>query len=227
MNYKISSKKAWRPAEVHKLISQIGSKEKRNLLRGYCSRPEVGAQEAQSIRKGCTSRDSMVIGALLKGPHGLLNKKNNNLKKKSDEIFRVTSFPPLPWRSELCYTIGYINSHKNHALELIEHIRALVFIESMDSLDALKEIKSLSDKTGASNFLSFKLAYLRSSRDLTSEEIDIVSEIEENISHRESPGFHFSALENISSRISLFLVARRRVNGLVGRVDGDIRKAVS
>lgn len=227
MNSNISSKKAWRPAEVYKLISQINSKEKRNLLRGYCSKPEVGAQDAQSIRKGCTSRDSMVIGALLKGPHGLLNKKNNNHKKKSDEIFRTTSFPPLIWRSELCYTLGYINSHKKHALELIEHIRSLVFIESMSSIDALTAIKSLSGKTGASNFLSFKLAYLRSARDLSAREMDIVNEIEDDISHRESPGFHFSALENISSRISLFLVARRRVSGLVGRVEGDIRKAIS
>lgn len=227
MNSKISSRKAWRPSEIYKLISQIGSKEKRNLLRGYCSKPDVGPQEAQSIRKDCTNQDCMVIGALLKGPHGLLNNAASDHRNKSGDLFRMTSFPPLAWRSELCYTLGYINSHKKQALELIQNIRSLVHIECMSSPDALAALKALSKKAGASNFLSFKLAYLRSTRDLTSQEIDIVNEIEDDISHRDSPGFHFSALENISSRISLFLVARRRVSGLVGRVEGDIRKAVS
>lgn len=227
MNFKISSIKAWRPAEIYKLVSQISNKEKRNLLRGYCSKPVVGIQDANSIRKGCTSKDSMVIAAILKGPNGLLNEKNTHHKKKSEDIFRLTGITPLLWKSELCYTIGYINSHKKHALELIRHIRNLVFIESMSSLETLNAIKSLSGETGASNFLSFKLAYLRSARDLNAHEMDIIDEIEDDISHRENPGFHFSALENISSRISLFLVARRRVSGLVGRVDGDIRKAVS
>lgn len=227
MNSKISSRKAWRTPEIYKLISKIGNKEKRNLLRGYCSKPDVGAQEAQSIRKGCTNHDSMVMGALLKGPNGLLNNTDTDNKKKSGDLFRMTSFPPLTWRSEICYTLGYINSHKEQAVDLIKNIRSLVHIECLSSMDALAALKALSGKTGASNFLSVKLAYLRSTRDLNSLEMEIVNEIEDDISHRDNPGFHFSALENISSRISLFLVARRRVSGLVGRVEGDIRKAIS
>ena len=227
MTIKNTTKKAQRPAEIFKLIAKIGNKEKRNLLRGYCSKSYVSAIDAESIRKDCSSNDSMVIGAILKGPHGLIENNESNHKKKSDDIYRLTSFPPLKWRSELCYTLGYINSHHENAIKLINNIRSLIFIELMSSLDALKALKELSNEHGASNFLSFKLAYLRSSRDLTTAEIDVVNEIEDDISHRESPGFHFSALENISSRISLFLVARRRVSGLVGRVEADMRKAIS
>lgn len=68
---------------------------------------------------------------------------------------------------------------------------------------------------------------MKSARDLTTNDLSIVSEIEDQIGHKENAGLHFSALENVSSKISLFLVAQRRVSSLVARVSGDLRMARS
>ncbi|NVZ67077.1 hypothetical protein HX867_33735, partial [Pseudomonas gingeri] len=113
------------------------------------------------------------------------------------------------------------------AIQMLHIIKTLASIESMTSESALELLLDYSEKYGASNYLSYKLAYLRSSRELSSTSLNLVSQIEEEISHRGNAGFHFSALENLNSKISLFVVAKRRVSGLVGRVNGDFRKAIS
>ncbi len=113
------------------------------------------------------------------------------------------------------------------AIEMLHIIKSLARLEIMDSDCALGLLLNLSEKYGASNYLSYKLAYLRSARDLPVSLLSVVSKIEDEMGHRHNAGMHFSALENISSKISLFVVAQRRVSGLVGRVGGDFRKALS
>ncbi|MCY1211543.1 hypothetical protein D9M72_232560 [compost metagenome] len=139
----------------------------------------------------------------------------------------MTGFPAIGWKNEVAYTAGYINSIGATAIEFLDRIKSLAGLERLHADHALSLLLDLSKKHGASNFLSYKLAYLRSARDLPPTLLGIVSQIEEEIRHRDNAGLHFSALENLSSKISLFVVAQRRVSGLVARVEGNFRKAIS
>lgn len=223
----IHSKKAWRPAQIYRQISQIRELKKRNLLRGLSSKPEIGLGDIESIREGNSPHDSVIAGAILKGPWGLLNATNEGKKKTSSDLYMMTGFPAINWKNEVAYTAGYVNSIEAAAIDCLYQIKSLSDLERLHSDRALGLLLDLSKKHGASNFLSYKLAYLRSARDLPPTLLGIVSQIEEEIRHRDSVGLHFSALENLSSKISLFTVAQRRVSGLVARVDGDFRKAIS
>ncbi|WP_236669246.1 hypothetical protein [Burkholderia gladioli] len=170
--------------------------------------------------------DSMIVGAVLKGPGGLLEDQSGK-KKTSKDLYRLTTFPPLDWKNELYYTIGYLNSSADRVSEILRSINKLLFIERMESSEALAVLLDFARKFGASNYLSYKLAYLRSSFSLSATQLKVVSEIEREIEHRNSVGMHFSALENISSKISLFVVAQRRVSALVGRVNGEFRRSLA
>lgn len=219
--------KAWRPPEIYKQISSIRSIKKKNLLRGYISKCYISPRDVEAIRRDNSPNDAMAIGALLKGENGLLNKKNKTTRVLSNDLFTMTSFPPINWKNEVCYTAGYLNSMIDVTITMLFIIKSLSRLEVMESDYALDTLLELSKKYGASNFLSYKLAYLRSSRDLSPKLLAKISEIEHEIGHRDNAGFHFSALENLSSKISLFMVARRRISGLVARVNGDFRKAIS
>lgn len=225
-NY-FQSKKARRPTEIYKLIASIRNIKKRNLLRGYISKPHITHHDAEIIRKENSPHDSMIAGALLKGPHGLMDEQAKKKKRTSNDLFTMTSFPPIDWRSEVCFTAGYINSMNEVATEMLHVIKSLARLETIDSDCALRFLLDLSKKHGASNYLSYKLAYLRSARELSPMSLSLVSEIENEIGHRDNPGMHFSALENLSSNIPLFMLAQKRISGLVARVNGDFRKSIS
>ena len=196
-------------------------------MRGYSAKPRLYPQDVEQIRRENSLHNSVISGAVLKGPQGLWDGYAQAKKKTSEDLFRMTSFPSVAWRNEVCYTAGYINSFMSTAVEILDVMDKLSTLEALDSDAALEILLDASKKYGASNFLSYKLAYLRSARDLDAHQLAKVNEIEEQISHRATAGLHFSALENLSSKVSLFVVARRRVGGLVGKVNGDVRKAVS
>lgn len=224
---RIENNKAYRPAHIYKLVASISDINKRNLLRGYGAKVRISSQDVEEIRRENSLHNSVISGAVLKGPQGLWDGHTQTKKKTSFDLFKMTSFPSLTWRHEVCFTVGYINSFKATALEILDVMKKLSRLEALSTDEALEALVDLSKKYGASNFLSYKLAYLRSARDLDPHQLAKVNEIEEQISHRGNAGLHFSALENLSSRISLFVVARRRVAGLVSKVDGDVRKAIS
>ncbi len=227
MKNDIQNKKAFRPPEIYKLIAGIQNIQKRNLLRGFIAKRHISHHDIEIIRRRNSAHDSMIIGALLKGRNGLMEERPRLNKRNCNDLFMMTSFPPIDWRNEVCYTAGYINSMNDVAIEMLHIIKSLARLEIMDSDCALGLLLNLSGKYGASNYLSYKLAYLRSARDLPASLLSVVSKIEDEMGHRHNAGMHFSALENISSKISLFVVAQRRVSGLVGRVNGDFRKALS
>lgn len=227
MKNNFQSKKARRPTEIYKLIVGIRNIKKRNLLRGYISKPNITLHDAEIIRKENSPHDSMIAGALLKGPYGLMDEQAKKKKRTSNDLFTMTSLPPIDWKNEVCFTVGYINSMNEVATEMLHVIKSLARLETIDSDCALRLLLDLSRKHGASNYLSYKLAYLRSARELSPMSLCLVSEIEDEIGHRDNPGMHFSALENLSSNIPLFMLAQKRISGLVARVNGDFRKSLS
>lgn len=212
---------------IFKLVSIIKDKQKKNLIRGHLNIGKISKRAAEEIRKNSSAHDLVIIGAILRGPNGLLNDIKISEKIKSDDVFRMTSLTPLKWKEEICYTSGYVNAFESKVINALDFIEEFAKININNTTEALEKIYELSKKIGASNYLSYKLAYIRSSRDLTSVDQDLISKIETEIVHKENPGLHFSALENISSKISLFLVARRRVSSLIGEISGDIRQSLA
>lgn len=227
MDNNFQSKKTLRTAETYKLIANVRSSKKRNLLRGYSAKLHLSSRDIEAIRSGNSAHDSVIAGAVLKGDHGLLDGSNKSKKKTSGDLYTLTSFPPVDWRNEIQYTAGYINSTDKIATEMLLVIKSLARLETMESSYALELLLNLSREYGASNYLSYKLAYLKSTRNLLAEQLALISEIEDEICHRDNAGLHFSALENLSPQISLFVVAQRRISGLVGKISGDFRKAIS
>lgn len=221
-----NQKRKNRSADVHKLIAQVRNTQKRNLLRGIISKVFLDSEDAEKVRKGNSPHDNLIAGALLKG-HGLLERPGKGSKRTSKDLNALTSYPALDWKSETRFAAGYINSRLGDVLEILSFIRRLSHIENLGNEEALEICVEIAKKYGASNFLSYKLAYLRCSRDIPSSLLPLVSKIEDEMEHRSNAGTHFSALENISSKISIFVAAQRRISGLVGRVDGDFRKAIS
>jgi hypothetical protein len=211
-----------RPAIIFKLISRVISLDKRNLVRGYASRDLRVSSEIEAIREGNSLQDIMTVGSLLKGVDGLLGGKK---KKVSTDLFKFTGFRPLEWKDEIRYTAGYLNSFESECLDAVHLMQTLGQIERLETNAALDAVHAIAEAYGASNFLSYKLAYLRVARQLTAPQLAKIHSIEEEFNHRDKPGFHFSALENLSPKISLFLIAQRRVSSFVGKVDGELRKS--
>lgn len=211
-----------RPAIIFRLISQVTALDKRNLVRGYTSKDLRVSSKIEAIREGNSLQDIMTIGALLKGTDGLLA---GNKKKASTDLYKFTKFCPLGWKDEIRYTAGYLNSCESECLSAVHLMQSLGQIERLETNVALEAMHAFARTYGASNFLSYKLAYLRVARQLTAPQLAEISRIEEEFAHKDKPGFHFSAMENLSPRISLFLIARRRVSSLVGKVDGELRKS--
>lgn len=218
----IKSEFPLRPPHFFKLVASLGSLKKRNLLRGYASQELRIRSKIDDIRKGNSLKDIMTIGSLMKGHDGLLA---GSLKKNSSELFRFTILTPLPWRDEIRYTCGYLNSLEVECIKALEHMEPLTTLEVIDTDQALESIHAMGKAYGASNYLSYKLGYLRVTRQMSAPQLAKISDIEAEMGHKEKPAFHFSALENLSPRISLFLIAQRRVSSLVGKVNGDIRQS--
>ena len=199
----------------------------RNLLRGMSAKGHIFYKDAQSIRDHLRARDGLVVGALLKGVGGLYGADDSERKRTSAELFSFVKLRPVELKKEIAYTAGYLNSMHSRVIDLIAVIREMAFLEKMPTTAALEKMLELAKSEGASNFLSYKLAYLRSARDLDGAALEMIDQIECEIRHKENLGLHFSALENLSSKISLFLVARRRISGFEGGFEGGFRKSIS
>ena len=222
-----SNNKVRRSAEIYKLIADVRNVKKRNLIRGYSARQSLSSRDTEEMRRGNSSHDSAVVGAVLKGRGGLLNGPDSQEKKTSGDLYVMVSLPPIEWRSEVCYTAGYLNSLVVEACEMLDVIKSLAELDYQDSGETLKVLLLLAKRFGASNVLSYKLAYLRSTTKLSAPSLGVISQIEDEFHHREHAGFHFSALENISPNISLFVVAQRRISGFLGKLEGNFRKSIS
>lgn len=213
------------PMEAYRLISSIKNPAKRNLARGYVSHQSLGPTKIEELRRGNSLIDELTIGALLKG-RGCLAEKSLGHKRSAADLFIKIPIQPLGWRHEVCYLSGYVNSVAEDSRESLGLIRSLVSIDIQDIDGFLDNLVELAKKFGASNFLSYKLAYVRSANELTAKQLTRISEIEDEIGHKDSPGFHFSAIENISPKISIFTVSQRRATGASTRLDGNIRQSL-
>jgi hypothetical protein len=214
-----------RARKTHRLISSVTSNGKKNLLRGITSSSQLTKKLKDDIRKNNSIRDDLLIGAII---HTFNDKKSEYfLKRNSAEIYTMTSLIPLPWENEIAYTIGYVNSLKIEALDIIEMIFSFSILPPEKVKDTLDAIFEVSKVYGASNFLSYKLAYVRIANELSAQELTTATSIEDEFHHQNAEGLHYSALENLDCRISLFDIARKKISALKGKINGNFRKAIS
>lgn len=218
------TQKAPQNSHAHKLISKIRAPKKKNFLRGQCAKKNLTANDIREIRKNSNIYDINIIGELLKGPNGL---SKTEKKKKSIDLYNIINIPALEWKAEISYTCGYVNSSLADSIEILEFIKSLSQLSNISAEEGLGILLRLAERYGASNFLSYKLAYIRSSQELSATQLSTITKIEDEIHHKESLGMHFSALENISPKISLFQVAQRRVSASIGKVEGNFRKTIA
>lgn len=146
-----------RPTEIYKLIASVRDIKKRNLLRGYSVKSSLSSHATEVIRNHNSPHDSLIAGAILKGPHGLLDtakQTNKKAKRTSADLYMQVPFPPLEWRNEVCYTVGFINSMKSTSIELLQVMQTVTHLESMNPEEALNSLLQLARTHGASNFLS-------------------------------------------------------------------------
>ncbi|MCA2017350.1 hypothetical protein LDJ79_14595 [Vibrio tritonius] len=209
----------------HRLISLVTSNKKKNLLRGINTHENISTKLKDNIRTGNSIRDDLLIGGIIHS-YGDVN-NDSFLKRSSTEIFTMTSVKPLSWENEVAYTIGYINSFKNEVLDVVD----IIFSFSIYQPDKVEKILSnmleVSKKYGASNFLSYKLAFIRIANELSAKELTIATSIEDEFHHQNAEGLHYSALENLDNRISLFNIARKKISALKSKMNGNFRKALS
>lgn len=222
---KNSKNKLVKSPDIYKQISKIRDIGKKNLLRGYSAKSALNSHDVNEIRKGVSIFDSMIIGSLLKGPSGF--SKEKYVKRTSADLFKMTSISPIFWKSEIAYTAGYVNSLGEAVGELLDLMAELIWLENLETELALAKLLEIGVKYGASNYLSYKLAYVRSANELSASAMSTIAKIEDEIEHRKNASMHFSALENLSSKVSLFGVAQRRISGMVGKVDSNFRKAMT
>ncbi|WP_423036110.1 hypothetical protein [Undibacterium sp. Tian12W] len=215
-----------RPLAFHKLVGKIIDRKKRNLVRGYAARPTLSGEEIKNIRLGNSAADAVVIGSLLRGPSGLISSPNR--AKQTVDVFRMSSTQPIDWKSELNFAIGYLNAMESEVLRILPYFEQLACFDRLDTLTSLSAMQQLAEDQGASNYLAYKIAYLRSAREFqTPEVIEALAKLEDQVGHRLDPGLHFSAVENVSPKIALFSVAQRRVSSYASRIQGTFRSVLS
>lgn len=178
-----------------------------------------------NIRNGNNQADSVVIGAILRGPFGLLT--YNSMPKLTADVFRITNTKPIDWKSELNFAIGYLNSEKSEILKILPYFSQLALVDQIDTENALSAMQRLVENQGASNYIAFKLAYLRSTREFTTIDNAALAGLEDLVGHKINLGLHFSALENISPKIALFSVAQRRLSSYASYINGNFRSVLS
>ncbi|PRZ45612.1 hypothetical protein [Tritonibacter scottomollicae] len=204
------------------------SKERRNDVRGAISKYKqngLTSKIEQNIRANQNAADMAVAAELLESPFGLKNRKPKDLKQ--EETWVTYENPTHKIELEIAYACGFLNSWKTLSHKAIGTIKFLSTISNVSTEDACGAVKACAKEWGASRYLSYKIAYLKSNaKNETYLQRDL-AEADEILGHKEYPGIQYSALENIEDKISIFSVARRHTNTLRRSVGANFRRSQS
>lgn len=206
-------------------LNRLKNNSKKNAVRGLLSQGIINNSDINKIRKNSTPQDLMKIAAILNGPYGLMNKSGNPEKRKNQHIYTVHFIENLPLLDEIYFTAGYINSWKDHSIDIAHRITSLSFSENEQ--DFLRNLLDIAINYGSSIFLSRKLAKTIINKTNNNESSSLIQEIEEITDHNNSQGLVFSAIENISADISIFRSAERKINSYSDEILKDFRRSIA
>lgn len=201
------------------------SPNKRNEIRGAMNlfQRDGYTTTLEKLVRGCELESDMrAAGALLEAPDGLKGRKVYG--NRQIDIWNTYSTEKTSLHLELAYISGFLNSWEHHTLKAIETIRLLSLVGTVEFSDASGALLATAREWGASNYLSYKIAFLKSVNPTLVEQNKDLNEADKVLGHKESPAVQYSALENLKNSLSLFSVARRHTNSLRSKIGSDFRK---
>lgn len=210
---------------THRFVG-LFSKERRNRIRGALSQSQKnGLTEdvIEKIRDNVSESDMFAAGKLLESHGGLKGRVISGQSQK--DLWYTYSLPDKNLPQELAYVCGFLNSWPNSAINAIETIKLLALSSSVPLEDATGAVKAAAIEWGASNYLCYKIAFLKSRSKSEDGTEPLLDEVDRILGHHESPSLQLSAVENITTSISLFSVARRHTNTLRSKVGSNFRRS--
>ena len=212
---------------VLKLLPQF-SKPRRNEVRGTVARIRengISDQFIEIIRDNASEPDMNLAGELLEAPYGLRQRPSKGLKQ--DDLWPIHNIKDKSLELEIAYVSGYLNSWPEDTLKAIGTIQLFSKISEVAFEDACSAVEACAREWGASKYICYKIAFLKMTSSVDSSQSRALINSDQILSHKDSPALQYSALENITSKISLFSVARRHTNILKTGVGKNFRRSHS
>ena len=202
------------------------SKARRNEIRGAIARARQYGLTTPSIdiirRNSCVS-DMATAAKLLESPSGLRGRTASGLTQ--EDVWLSYSTQDKSLEMELAYICGFLNAWPKEAEKAIGTIELVSGIWKADYLDAAGALLAAAREWGASNYLAFKIAYLKHVSAGDERAQSVLNEVDTVVGHRESPALQFSAMEHMKESLSIFSIARRHTNTLRHVFAGNFRRS--
>lgn len=204
---------------------RLFSAERRNVVRGLVAearRYPLSPAQLDTLRSAASESDMIAAATLLEAPAGLRGRKVTGLLQK--DVGQAHNRELRSTTLEIAYACGILNAWKDLSLVAIETVAVLARLSEVSSKDAIGALSQTAKTWGASNYLAYKLSYLKEFGNLDEADDEELRQIDVILGHTQSPFMQYSAMENINDKISIFQVARRHTNILMDRIDGDFRR---
>ncbi|GAA5064311.1 hypothetical protein N0B44_06040 [Roseibacterium beibuensis] len=204
------------------------TKPRRNEIRGAIShirQKGITTRSEDIIRCNTCVADMAVAASLLEGPYGLKGRTVTGLSQK--DVWLGYETQDRDFELELAYLCGFLNSWPEETAKAIGTIEIISGIWNADHLDAAGALLACANEWGASNYLAFKIAYLKHVSTGDDKTLSVLNKIDSIVEHRESPQLQFSAMEHMKESLSIFSIARRHTNTLRQMYAGNFRRSLS
>ncbi|MBM1690784.1 hypothetical protein [Sulfitobacter geojensis] len=210
---------------AHRLIRGF-SRERRNDIRGALAQylaKGLNEKLVERIRNNSSIADMKKSAEILESSSGLKNRKAKGHKPK--DLWMSYEYPDKSLELELAYASGFLNSWAEETVEAIETIRLLSLVATVSAEDAASALKACACEWGASRYLSYKVAFLKSLGSTEQGVKNALADVDKILEHAAEPALQYSALENVVPEISLFSTARRYTNALRSQVGTKFRRS--
>ena len=179
------------------VVSQLHNvtPERKNDIRGVLSDAQSGvtAEHIMRLRDNDLAEDMLAASFMINAPNGLRKRRVRALKQA--EIWKLHSQDCKSLEAEIAYASGFLNAWPSDTFKAIGTISLLSRVADVSLSDAIGAIETVSHEWGSSNYLSYKIAYLKIQPGLTDENYAHLNVVDNILGHAESPGIQFSAIE--------------------------------
>lgn len=179
----------------------------------------------EEFRNNSSESDMLLTGELLEAPYGLRDRKTSGFKQL--DVWNSYKVPDRNLNLEVAYVCGFLNSWPIETKKAIYTIKMLSQLQDYDFEDACQAVSVCADEWGASTYLCYKISFLKMLSAEATLSSKALKKADETLGHSDAPALQYIAVENLSSAISLFSVARRHTNILKTRVGPNFRRSQS
>ncbi|PAK76964.1 hypothetical protein B8X00_12205 [Acetobacter fabarum] len=204
------------------------SRGRRNAVRGVVGAVRQGTLDSKkidSIRANHTEADMIAAATMLEAPNGLRKREIVGLVQSDIPPFHKLKAYAGPL--EAAYACGFINAWKDQALLAIQAINRLSRLTEVPVAAAISELREFAETWGASSYLASKIVFADQFFDINEKEQKELATVIQMTGHSDDQTLHYTTLENIDAKFSIFIVAQRRANVFNDYVEGDFRRFYS